>query len=106
MDKKDTLRKIKEFENEAIRLSLELIESEARKVLCSNDSLDEFVMAMGTAFFTDFTGDTLSNLYNDLKREIHGDRIVDFFDMLYDLNENIAGYPMRFTANGLKRTDW
>lgn len=52
MDKIDTLRKINELYDYAQKLEIELIESEARKILMADPDLDEFIMAMGRAFFT------------------------------------------------------
>lgn len=104
MDKLDTLRKINEFDNIATKMAVDLIESEARKILSSHDDLYEFVMAMGSCFFVDIHKQNISNNYNQLE----DDDMVKFFDMVYSLNERwyIMGYPMRFTTDGPKRNEW
>ena len=136
MDKTDTLRKINELYDYAAKLEIELIESEARKILAADPDLDEFVMCMGSAFFTYKAGGKYDiYAYTDEQLEkmewdedpmidfiygngtghsgsggiIHNDRFQkDFFDMVDDMNSqsNVMGYPMRFTANGAVNHNW
>lgn len=80
------------------------VERAARQILQRDDSLDEFVMAMGTAFFTKKDrkpGDPDGTL---------GVREVDhylavFIDRWHD-RIKIMGSPMRFTKYGRKITQW
>lgn len=136
MDKTDTLRKINELYDYAGKLEIELIESEARKILAADDGLDEFVMGMGRAFFTyksggkyDLFSYTDEQLYKMEEDEdprldfiygngteksncggiIHSEDFQkDFFDMVDDMNSqsNVMGYPMKFTANGPVVKNW
>jgi len=64
-------------------------------------------MGMGTCCFSDFNENLFSNNYNELDPDRYKD-LCDFFEMVYQLNEdcNVMGYPMRFTANGPKITNW
>jgi hypothetical protein len=136
MDKNDTLRKIDELYDYVQNLEIELIESEARKILTADPDLDEFVMCMGSAFFTyksggkydlfAYTEEELNQMDEDenpilqfvygngTKNEncggiIHSDKFQKgFFDMIDDMNSqfNVMGYPMRFTANGPVKHKW
>lgn len=127
MDKKDTIRKIDELFAYADKLAIELIESEARKILSKDTDLHEFVMAMGSCFFTaKENGRYDFNTYNDddeLDAYIEDGGILadsgliihdtdhfepEFFEMVEDLNErfNSKGTPMRFTANSQIVSEW
>ena len=113
MDKKDTIRKIDELFQTASDLAVELVESEARKILAADPELDEFVMAMGGCFFTTTNKE---RGFHPREAGVDGSNILDdddidtpeFFYMLDDLDEqfNIKGCPMRFTANSQVTTDW
>jgi len=81
-------------------ISAKLVESEARKILLAHPNLKEFIMAMGSAFFTD-----------------RQDRVVaisdksylkPFDEMICRLDEicRVKGTPMRFTATGKPITNW
>jgi hypothetical protein len=125
MDKKDTLRKIDELVNFADKLAIDLIKSEARKILQADPNLYEFVMAMGSCFFTIKEGGkydikTMTDEEwdewveaDDYVHEYNG--IVDsenfhpeFFEMVEELDEKFKckGYPVRFTANSQEVYDW
>lgn len=112
MDKQDTLRKIDEMFDYGSKLAIELIESEARKILASNPELDEFVMAMGGRFFTCKNGlDSIFRNYDNIVRNYNfegQEYFPEFFKMVDDLNErfNVCGHPMRFTASGQIVKDW
>ena len=76
-----------------------IIENEARKILKSDDSLSEFIMGMGTWFFTST---------NDMRRIDNEDiapELADFIDK-WDDYLRLTGIPMRFTATGVVVTEW
>jgi hypothetical protein len=106
---KDKLRKINELFEHGSALAIELVESEARKILFADSELDEFVMAMGGCLFT------TTNTERGYAPRGGGSNILDeseiapkFFEMVEDLNDrfNVKGCPMRFTAKGKIRRDW
>lgn len=106
-------------------LAIELIKDEARKILKADDGLDEFVMAMGSCFFTykegskydifAYTDEQVDQMYDD-GHDWYGaycgilhDRFQpEFMDLIDDLNEkfNVCGYPVRFTANSKEVHNW
>lgn len=119
------MKKINDLFAASDDIGIKLIESEARKILAADPNLDEFVMAMGSCFFTikkggkyDITDMTDEEWdvwveADDYVHEYSG--IVDqqdfqkeFFDMVGDLNErfNSMGCPMRFRANTNVITNW
>ncbi len=128
MNKKDTLKTIDEHYEHASTLALNLIESEARKILTADSDLDEFLMANGSCFFTykdnskyDMLRDGLTDEMADAlpdednwwgradKGIIHDENFqVEFTEMVDDLNGlyRVLGYPMRFTATGKIINDW
>lgn len=82
-------------------IAVRLIESEARRVLAEHPkSLNEFVMAMGSAFFTNRLGVVIPNGQLKYLKSIE--------DLIDELNgdHNICGIPMRFTATGPRITNW
>ena len=116
MDKESTLEKIGELYSRADDLILDLVRSEARKILVNDPELDEFVMGMGSCFFTAKEGskyDINSYDYDTFEEYvenggviagnqmiIHNDHCTeilliapdvgfykDFFEMVDDLNE-------------------
>lgn len=100
-DKNKTLELIDFLSNKIDMIAVNLIESEARKVLSTHsNSLQEFIMAMGSAFFTNRLGDVIS--YGQLKY------LKSIEDMINKLNtdHNICGIPMRFTASGKRNSNW
>jgi hypothetical protein len=100
MNKQQTLKQIEELYESASLLALKLIESEARKLLRNHNSLNEFVMAMGSTFFIDKHGEVVDNWRFKY--------IEQFTDLINDLDDrfHITGTPMRFTANGPIVTNW
>ncbi len=106
-------------------LAIELVKHEARKILRADDDLDEFVMAMGSCFFTYKDGskydifaytDELIDQMDEDGHDWHGaqdgilhDRFQPkFMDMIDDLDDKfkVCGYPVRFTANSKEVHDW
>lgn len=117
--------KIDKMFEDASDLAIKLIKDEARKILKADDGLDEFVMAMGSCFFTykdggkydifAYTDEQLDQMDEDghdwygAQNGILHDRFQpEFMDMIDDLNEkfNVCGYPVRFTANSKEVHDW
>lgn len=118
----------KEFDKEAEKLSknaIELVLNQARIILQNDPNLYEFVMAMGSCFFTVKDGgkyDALSYTdeewdeyceSDDYVRSFHG--IVDdigfhleFFNLVdkFDDMFKIKGYPVRFTATSKEVYNW
>ena len=80
----------------ATELCIAQIEIMARNILIKNKKLNEFVMAMGTYFFTYKKGGVAHDFEDSFFDE--------FMDKYSDLN--LTGIPMRFTAKGDVVTDW
>lgn len=80
--------------------ALAIVEQRARRILRSHNSLVEFVMAMGTAFFVTAAGDTVRTHERAYMRPLH-EFLEEWTDAL-----GLLGQPMRFTADGDVRTDW
>lgn len=89
---------LQEAYDRARRIGLFLVEKYAREGLRDNPNLDEFVMAMGDAFFTD-NDDTHADT-QDVSSDLH-ELILDWDDAL-----KLTGEPMRFTADGPVRREW
>ena len=106
-------------------LANQLVKDEARRILGADDDLDEFVMAMGSCFFTYKDGgkydmlaytDELIDQMDEEGHDWHGayngilhDRFqTEFMDMGDDLNDKfkVCGYPVRFMANSKEVYDW
>jgi len=99
MDKRKTLKQIEGHFDKASELAIELVESEARKILRSHTNLNEFIMGMGSAFFTDKNGNIDNWKYKYLQ---------EFSDFVDDLDEKfkVSGCLMRFTVNSKAQHDW
>ena len=100
MDKRKTLKQIEDLYEQASELALQLIESEARKLMRCHPNLNEFVMCMGSSFFTDKNNDIIENwLFKYME---------PFNVLVNDLDDifHITGTPMRFTADGPVETNW
>lgn len=99
MDKKKCLAAIDDYMLAANNLAIKLVEWEARKILREHH-LNEFVMAMGSAFFT-------NRLYQPIPRG-QLKYLKSFEDMIDYLDDrfNIKGIPMRFTASGKRVSNW
>jgi hypothetical protein len=102
--KKETRREIDKLSGEIQILSdkleqilLDEIERIARSRLRRNKKLKEFVMAMGSWFFTKW-----GNNYNGEDYDCR--KIADIIGEFSKLK--LTGNAMRFTADGEKRTDW
>jgi hypothetical protein len=98
------------FESLSI-LAIELIESEARKILINDPELEEFIMAMGSCFFTTTNkerGHCPSSGGANIIASHKMEDCEDFFEIIDDFNEqfNIKGHPMRFTATGKVENNW
>jgi len=106
MDRKKTAKKIDDLLDEANVLAVKLIEAEARHILKNHKDLDEFVMGMGTAFFT---RKGRSPGWGHGTVQFDERKYMELIDQLitdYDDYFKITGLPMRFTANGEKITEW
>jgi hypothetical protein len=81
-------------------ISYKLIESEARKILSKHPNLNEFVMAMGSAFFLD-----KQNRVVQLSDKTY---LKPFDELVCRLNEicKVCASPMRCTATGKRITNW
>lgn len=73
----------------------------ARKILNEHSRLNEFIMAMGTCFFTDKQTNNVINIdcYSYMQPI---KKLIDKYDSQY----HITGYPIRFTAKGENVHDW
>jgi hypothetical protein len=85
---------------EASEICLAEIERRARKILATHPNLDEFLMGMGTVFFSTKDGQNIS-LYDRAYMKSLDDFIND-----WDHDLHITGEPMRFTATGPVTTKW
>ena len=125
-DLTEELEKIDRLVDDASDRALYIIKREARKILREDTNLEEFIMAMGSCFFSIKLGgkyDTAS--YTDEEWEVwcDSDEYVstyynnitsddnfqqEFFDLVNDLDLKfkVCGYPVRFTANGPDVHDW
>jgi hypothetical protein len=81
-------------------ISAKLVESEARKILLDHPNLKEFIMAMGTAFFTDRQDKVIAILDKSYLKA--------FDEMICNLDNicQVKGTPMRFTATSKTITNW
>ncbi len=86
---------------EAGKTALAEVERLARKILTKHANLDEFVMGMGTAFFTVKGSDENLGLEDRKYFKPLRDLIFNFDDTL-----GLTGEPMRFTATDKKVTNW
>ena len=92
--------KVSRWYTRARREALKHVEALARKILKQHPNLDEYVMAMGTAFFSDCYMETISVYDRAYMRSLS--KFLDEWDEYLKL----TGEPMRFTADGKKMTDW
>lgn len=90
------MKGIKDFEKkyeELYNSGIEYIIEEARKILRKHKNLDEFIMGMGTWFFTYKDG----SIVYDVKY-INESRLVKFVNE-YDDSMKFTGTSIRFSAN-------
>lgn len=90
---------VNQLYEKAVEEALRQVEAEARRILRRNQSMHEFVMAMGTFFFVTKKGD---HCRDDDPRF---DELSDFIGK-WDNYLKLTGTPMRFTAYGPTITDW
>lgn len=96
---KGTLKDVEKLYLQACETALQLIEQRARRILVQHPNLDEFVMCMGSWFFTRKNGE------NTLEPLGYMKPLADIFDE-WDNLLKLTGTPMRFTATGKTVTDW
>ena len=99
MDKRTNLMLVRSAMDKVHALLYVTIEKEARRILKAHPNLDEFIMAMGDAFFTTHSGESISP-YDRAYMKPLADIFVEFHYL------KLEGNPMRFTADGKKVTDW
>lgn len=95
----------RDFER-VVKAALDEVERLARLVLMHNAALEEFIMAMGGAFFTIVTGDGVALSTSVPVEECVGADTLDSFLVDWDEFLHLTGHPMRFTATGEKVTKW
>lgn len=100
-------KRIKTAYQLANTLALEHVEYLARTILQQHKNLDEFVMAMGTWYFTKRVNNAagFEILDQDSTRYLENSRLRAFIDV-WDQCLKLTGQPMRFTAEGPVQTDW
>lgn len=86
-------------------LALREVKKRARKILRDHPALDEFVMAMGGAFFTTKTREKERSVILVLDDRAYFKPLDDFL-CEWDRSLKLTGHPMRFTAHGKIVTDW
>lgn len=105
---------------QADTIAIKKTEKLARTILRNHPHLHEFVMCMGTYFFTakEKDADGNSKIIDTTERRMNASYdyyIVDSFKYFRALNDFIAdwddtlkitGTPMRFTAKGKIKTNW
>jgi len=128
---KNAMENINRLMADASDRALYLVKREARRILREDPDLNEFVMAMGSCYFSykkggkydplsyteeqliqmednewNFYGAEDGILHNDLSNAVRFQ--PEFFDMIDDLDADfrISGYPVRFTAEGEELSDW
>jgi hypothetical protein len=98
------IQEINDLISKSSHLGIKLIESVARDILIEHSEFYEFVMAMGTAFFTDHNNQTYSISENSKK--LKDIKFLFYIISEFDNTLHLTGEPMRFTACGKKITDW
>lgn len=94
--------KIAELYDQARQLALADLESLARDILKKRPNYKEFIMAMGSCFFTTKrNGETVDLTPDD-------ECFSDMHALLSEWDEylKLTGEPMRFTVDGPRKTDW
>jgi hypothetical protein len=125
---KALMKTIQKKFDEAGDLAIETIKYEAREILKADPDLDEFIMAMGSCFFTIKEGGKYDSMqYTDEEYEewcetddyvnVYSNHIIDnaqtdfqkeFFENVDYLHElfNVMGHPVRFKAWSKEVYDW
>lgn len=94
-----TLKDVDKHYRQARDIAMQLIEQRARRILVTHPNLDEFIMGMGSWFFTRKGGEIIVDPLGYMKP------ISDIIDE-WDAYLKLTGEPMRFTAEGETVTDW
>ncbi len=101
--------------NKSSDLAADLVEKMARKILTNHNELDEFIMAMGSYFFTYKNGGahlqptvqkmnkSFNYYYEDSEPYL---KPLNDFIGAWDKRLKMTGDAMRFTAKSEKITDW
>ena len=105
---------VADYYEKAEKKASEVVEKMARQILREHPELNEFVMAMGTYFFTYKEGgnlDPISSKMNSSYNYVYYDTepfLKPLNDLIgeWDSRLKITGDAMRFTADGIKITDW
>ena len=107
MNKKETLKEIEALYDKSFKLAIDLIESEARRIL-KKHNLNEFIMCMGSAYFTIKDPKNGNGVYYGIIDNGRFKFLKEFETMIDKLNDTykICGYPMRFTATGEVINNW
>lgn len=96
-------------------LAADVVEKMARKILTDHNELEEFIMAMGSYFFTYKDGSAdlqpMTQKMNKSWNYYYEDsepylKPLNDFISEWDKRLKITGYAMRFTAKSEKITDW
>jgi hypothetical protein len=103
-----------DYYEKAEKTASEVVEKMARQILREHPELNEFVMAMGTYFFTYKEGgnlDPISSKMNSSYNYVYYDtepflKPLNDFIGEWDSRLKITGDAMRFTAKSEKITDW
>jgi len=105
---KDSKRQaVIDYYTKASTLASLYVEQEARKILVEHPELNEFIMAMGSWYFTWKVGeDYMSHVILDGDVKFIDDSDLAEFMAEWDDILKITGEPMRFTAKGKLRKDW
>ena len=105
---------VADYYEKAENIASEAVEKMARQILREHSELNEFVMAMGTYFFTYKRGgnlDPISSKMNSSYNYVYYDtepflKPLNDFISEWDSRLKITGDSMRFTVDGVKVTDW
>jgi len=119
------IKRVNELWETASNLAIKVIVEEARKILKADPDLNEFIMGMGSCFFTykdgskydifsytdeqfDQMSDDGHDWYGADKGILHDRFQPEFMEMTDDMNSkfHVLGYPVRFTADGEENHDW
>lgn len=87
----------------AEKAALAVVEEKARRILGRQKHLDEFVMGMGTYFFTTKKGETVDDDLDNTPKWLEG--LANFIDE-WDGALHLTGTSMRFTRYGPVVTEW
>lgn len=99
----DKIKIYERIKSEVTTLLLSEIERIARLELNNNENLDEFIMGMGSYFFTTHKNDT--NIRGNVTTNYKSNGIDEIVKK-YDNEFNLTGEGMRFTKNSKVITDW